>query len=228
MAAMIVLSASSAGSGSHGVAVAVLRTLDVGMGTLVALFVSFVLFPSHPVRALRRDVADMMKPLANLLYLAARGKDPEAREKYARLSLKARKELREITIAARGIRAKRAEKDFPETPANRLAASMSRMQTTIQFINRALANEDASIWDALQPFISAARARLEKIGEALRAREKPADDSEIDGRLQITLERVATYGKDNPGAHLEALPFLFAALRDDLKELAEAGGGLVT
>jgi hypothetical protein len=102
------------------------------------------------------------------------------------------------------------------------------MQTTIQFISRALANEDAAIWEALQPFIGAARARLEKIGEALRARETPADDSEIDGRLQITLERVATYGKDNPGAHLEALPFLFAALRDDLNELAEAGRGLVT
>jgi uncharacterized membrane protein YccC len=224
MAAMIVLSASAAGSGGHGVAV--LRTLDVGLGTAIALFVSYVLLRSDPVRWLRRDAAELLQPpMANLLALAMRGKDPEAREKFVKLNAKVRRDLREIVIAARGIRAKRAEKDLPETPANRFAALLGRTQTTVQFIARALANEDAGIAEALRPFIGAARTRIGALGDGLRANAtEPADD--LSGPLAESLSRAVAYAAAHPGAHLEALPFLFQTVRDDLAELAEAASGL--
>lgn len=227
MAAMIVLSASAAGSGAHGVGVAVLRTLDVGLGTLVALFVSYVLLRSNPVRWLRRDAAELLDPsLTKLLVLAVRGKDAEAREKFTKLNAKVRRDLREVVILARGIRAKRAEKHLPETPANRFAVALSRLQATIQFIARALGNEDASIADALRPFVGAARARIAALAEALRQSVSPAAAVEIDDALAMSLNRIAAYAKTNPGAHLGALPFLFQTLRDDLAELADASAAL--
>jgi uncharacterized membrane protein YccC len=109
MAAMIVLSATTSGkTGMMGLGVAGLRVMDVGLGTLVALFVSHVVLPSNPLKGLRKNAGALMMPLANLLALGVKTADVEAREKFVRVGAKARKELREVVVAARQIRASAA------------------------------------------------------------------------------------------------------------------------
>ncbi len=122
MAAMIVLSATASGkTGWFGLGVAGLRVLDVGMGTLVALFVSYVVLRSDAMKGLRQDAAALMMPLANLLSLAAKPDGAAARDKFARLNAKTRREMRELVIAARQIKAKRSKSPPPPFAANAAA-----------------------------------------------------------------------------------------------------------
>ncbi len=87
MAAMIVLSATASGkTGAFGLGVAALRVMDVGMGTLAALFVSYVVLPSNAMKALRKNAAALMMPLANLLALGMRPEDAAAKGKFVRLN----------------------------------------------------------------------------------------------------------------------------------------------
>ncbi len=163
MAAMIVLSAATAGrSGLAGMGVALFRVLDVGMGTLVALFVSYVLLPSCAIRNLRRDAAALMMPLANLLSLGARPEDVEARDKFTRLNARTKREMRELVIAARQIRARKEQRDGPDTLPNQFTTALGRTHGTIIFITRALSGAPLvdDVRDALKPFLRTARARL--------------------------------------------------------------------
>jgi uncharacterized membrane protein YccC len=227
MAAMIVLSASSAGSGSHGVAVAVLRTLDVGMGTLVALFVSYVLLPSNAMKGLRKDAAALMMPLANLLSLATRPDEAEAREKFTRLNARTRREMRELTIAARQIKAKGAERHLAETLPNQFTAALSRCHGAIAFIARALGSAPLpdGARDALRPFLRDARARLGAIHHLLADGTPAGAGTELDASVNVAVARIERLPGD-PKAHLEALPFLLQTLRDDLNDLAAAAAAI--
>ncbi len=227
MAAMIVLSASSLGKGGmFGAGVAGLRVLDVGLGTLVALFVSYVLLPSNALKGLRKSAAALMPPLGNLLALAMRPQDAEAREKFARLNAKTRKELRELVIAARQIRQRRAERALAETPANRFAAALARTHGTTLFIARALAGAPLpdGVTEALRPFLRDARARLGAIHDLL-TKGTAEGGADLSASIDAASARIAALTPD-PAAHLEALPFLLQTLRDDLNELAANAGAI--
>ncbi len=229
MAAMIVLSAATAGkSGMAGIGVALFRVLDVGMGTLVALFVSYVLLPSNAIRDLRRDAAALMMPLANLLSLGARPADVEARDKFTRLNARTKREMRELVIAARQIRARKEERDGPDTLPNQFTAALGRTHGTIIFITRALSGAPLvdDVRDALKPFLRTARARLGGIHHLL-ADGTPLDPSaELDAAVASASARIERHATDNPAVHLEAMPFLLETLRDDLNELATLAGNL--
>jgi uncharacterized membrane protein YccC len=234
MAAMIVLSATASGkTGMFGLGVAALRVLDVGMGTLVALFVSYVLLPSNPLRGLRRDAAALMMPLANLLALGVKGEDAEAKDKFSRLNAKTRREMREVVIAARQIKAKRAERDLPETLPNQFTGALSRTHGTIVFISRAVrgAPLPEEIAAALRPVVRDARARLGAIHHLL-AEGTPAESAaELElsvnaAAAKIGLRKADGRSEGDPAAHVEALPFLLQTLRDDLAELAATAEGL--
>jgi uncharacterized membrane protein YccC len=232
MAAMIVLSAAAGGKGGWmGVGVAGLRVLDVGMGTLAALFVSYVLLPSHPMRDLRKNAAELMMPLANLLSLGMKPDDAVAQGKFVRLNAKTRKEMREVVIAARQIKAKRAARDgAAETLPNQFTAALSRMHGTIVFINRALTGAPVpeELTAALRPFLRDARARLGAIHHLLADGEPAGAGAELAASIEAAVARIERL-PGNPKAHVEALPFLLQTLQDDLRDLAETaaaiGGG---
>jgi uncharacterized membrane protein YccC len=229
MAAMIVLSAATAGrSGLAGMGVALFRVLDVGMGTLVALFVSYVLLPSNAIRNLRRDAAALMMPLANLLSLGARPEDVEARDKFTRLNARTKREMRELVIAARQIRARKEQRDGPDTLPNQFTTALGRTHGTIIFITRALSGAPLvdDVRDALKPFLRTARARLGGIHHLL-SEGTPLDPStELDAAVALASARIERHATDNPAVHLEAMPFLLETLRDDLDELATLASNL--
>ena len=228
MAAMIVLSAASAGKGGvEGAGVALLRVLDVGLGTLVALFVSYVLLPSNALKGLRRSAAELMMPLANLLSLAMRPADAEAQDKFKRLNARTRRELREVVIAARQIKARGVEKELSETPSNQFTAALGRAHCSIVFIARALAGAllPEGVTEAMRPFLRDARARLSAIHHLLLDGTPAGAGAELDASVTAAAARIAQRVPD-PAAHLEALPFLMQTLRDDLNELALAAQAL--
>ena len=228
MAAMIVLSASASGkTGLFGLGVAALRVLDVGMGTLVALFVSYVVLPSNAMKALRKTAAALMMPLANLLSLGMRPEDIEAQDKFKRLNAKTRKEMRELTIAARQIKAKRTERDLAETLPNQFTGALSRTHGTIVFIARALAGAPLpdGVTAALRPFLRDARARLGAIHHLLAEGTPTGSGAELAASVDAAAARILRVTSD-PAAHLEALPFLMQTLRDDLNDLAATAGAI--
>jgi len=228
MAAMIVLSATASGkTGLFGLGVAGLRVLDVGMGTLVALFVSYVVLPSNAMKSLRKNAAALMVPLANLLSLGMRPEDAEARDKFVRLNAKTRREMRELVIAARQIKAKKAERDLTETLPNQFTGALSRAHGTIVFIARALAGAPLpdGVTEALRPFLRDARARLGAIHHLLAEGTPAGSGAELAASVDAAAARIERVTSD-PAAHLEALPFLMQTLRDDLNDLAATAGAI--
>jgi len=228
MAAMIVLSAAASGrTGLFGLGVAGLRVLDVGMGTLVALFVSYVVLPSNAMKSLRKNAAALMMPLANLLSLGMRPDDAEARDKFVRLNAKTRREMRELVIAARQIKAKKAERDLAETLPNQFTGALSRTHGTIVFIARALAGAPLpdGVTEALRPFLRDARARLGAIHHLLSEGMPAGSGAELSASVDAAAARIERAVID-PAAHLEALPFLMQTLRDDLNDLAAAASAI--
>jgi uncharacterized membrane protein YccC len=224
MAAMIVLSAAGGGKGGlFGFGVAGLRVLDVGLGTLVALFVSYVVLPSNALKNLRRDAATLMMPFANLLSTGMRPDDPEAVTKFTRINAKTRKEMREIVITARQIKAKGAAETLP----NQFAAALSRAHGAIVFINRALSGAPVpeGVSAALKPFVRDARARFGAIHHLLADGAPAGAGAELDASVALASARLEKLPGD-PAAHLEALPFLMQTLRDDLNELATAAAAI--
>ena len=226
MAAMIVLSASASGkTGLFGLGVAGLRVLDVGMGTLVALFVSYVVLPSNAMKGLRKNAAALMMPLANLLSLGMRPDDAEAQDKFKRLNARTRREMRELVIAARQIKAKGAEKDLAETLPNQFTGALSRTHGTIVFITRALAGAPLppGVTEALRPFLRDARARLGAIQHLLAEGTPAGSGAALAASVDAAAARI---GRGDPAAHLEAMPFLMQTLRDDLNDLAATAGAI--
>ena len=225
IAALIVLSATALAKGT-GLGPAILRVGDVGLGTAIALFVSQILLPAFPICALRRQTAQLTRSLSNLFALAWRD-DADAREKFARLSLRTRRELREATILARSVRQKPKD-ETGETPANQLVAIIGRINATIAFIARALnaAAPSTEMNEAAAPFLHAVRARLAALGEALAHRGTPPPAPELDTELDGAVSRIEAFAHANPAAHLDALPFLLQTLRDDLNDLAAAAASL--
>lgn len=228
MAAMIVLSATTSGkTGMFGLGVAALRVFDVGIGTLVALFVSYVLLPSNAMKGLRKDAAALMMPLANLLSLATKPDDAEARDKFARLNNKTRRGMRELTIAARQIKAKHGEDDG-ETLPNRFTGALGRAHGSIVFIARALGGAalPAETVAALRPFVRDARARLGELHHLLAEATPAGSGAALDASTAAASARIAACAGDGGAAHLEALPFLIQTLRDDLNELAACAAAI--
>jgi uncharacterized membrane protein YccC len=217
MAAMIVLSAASSGkSGTEGAGVAILRVLDVGLGSAVALFVSQVLLPANPARLVRRDASALMMPLANLLSLAVRPDDEEARDKFTRLNGKIRRELRDLVAALRQLGGDKGG------AGEGFAQALVRTHGTIVFISRALGGAPlaAEVATALKPAVGAARAQFVAIGEGLgEGKALPPIDA-LSGAVAQARQGIVRHAADNPAIHLEALPFLWETLRDDLAELA--------
>ncbi len=229
MAAMIVLSATASGkSGMFGLGVAGLRVLDVGMGTLVALFVSYVLLPSNALKGLRKDAAALMMPLGNLLALGVKPDDAEARGKFVRLNARTRKEMREVTVAARQIKAKRAERDLGETLPNQFTAALSRTHGTIVFIQRAVSGAPLpeGVAQALRPVVRDARARLGAIQHLLAEGAAAGSSAALDASVGAAAAKIGMRTANDPAAHLEALPFLLQTLRDDLNDLAATAGAI--
>lgn len=229
MAAMIVLSATASGkTGLFGLGVAALRVMDVGMGTLVALFVSYVLLPSHPLKGLRKDAAALMMPLGNLLALGVKPDDAEAGTKFTRLNAKTRREMREVVIAARQIKAKRAERHLPETLPNQFTAALSRTHGTIVFINRAVSGAPVpeGVANALRPVVRDARARLGAIQHLLSQGAPAGSSAALDASVDAAAAKIEMRTANDPAAHLEALPFLLQTLRDDLNDLAGTAGAI--
>lgn len=225
MAAMIVLSATASDkTGWFGFGVAGLRVLDVGMGTLVALFVSYVLLPSNALKGLRRDAAALMEPLGKLLALGVRPDDGEARDKFARLNAKTRREMRELVIAARQIKARSAARDGAETLPNQFTAALSRAHGSIVFVSRALAGAPLAdeVTRALRPVVQGARARLGAIHHLLANGTALPALADLDACVNGAAARIEACAARAPAAHLAALPFLLQTLRDDLNDLAAA------
>ncbi len=228
MAAMIVLSATASGkTGAFGLGVAALRVMDVGMGTLAALFVSYVVLPSNAMKALRKNAAALMMPLANLLALGMRPEDAAAKGKFVRLNARTRRDMRELVIAARQIKAKRAERDSAETLPNQFTGALTRTHGTIVFIARALAGAPLpeGVTEALRPFLRDARARLGAIHHLLSEGTPAGSGAELAASVDAAAARIERVTSD-PAAHLEALPFLMQTLRDDLNDLAATAGAI--
>jgi hypothetical protein len=187
----------------------------------VALFVSYVVLPSNAMRGLRKDAGALMMPLANLLSLATKPDDAEARDKFTRLNNKTRRGMRELTIAARQIKARRGEEDG-ETLPNRFTAALGRAHGAIVFVARALGSAPlpAEIVAALRPFVRDARARLGEIHHLLANGTRAGSGATLDATTTTASARIAACARGDAGAHLEALPFLIQTLRDDLGEMA--------
>ena len=216
MAAMIVLSAASSGkSGAEGAGVAILRVLDVGLGSAVALFVSRVLLPVNPARIVRRDASALMMPLANLLSLAVRPDDAEARDKFARLNGKIRRDLRDLVAALRQLGGDKGEGEG-------FAQSLVRTHGTIVFISRALGGAPlaAEVAAALKPAVGAARAHFAALADGLSSGSAAPETDALSAAVAAARDGIVRHAADNPAIHLEALPFLWETLRDDLAELA--------
>ena len=216
MAAMIVLSAASSGkSGAEGAGVAILRVLDVGLGSAVALFVSRVLLPANPARIVRRDASALMTPLANLLSLAVRPDDAEARDKFARLNGKIRRDLRDLVAALRQLGGDKGEGEG-------FAQSLVRTHGTIVFISRALGGAPlaAEVAAALKPAVGAARAHFAALSDGLSSGSAAPETDALSAAVAAARDGIVRHAADNPAIHLEALPFLWETLRDDLAELA--------
>jgi uncharacterized membrane protein YccC len=231
MAAMIVLSAVGSGKGgswggAFGLGVAALRVLDVGLGTAVALFVSYIVLPSNAMKALRKNAAAPMMPLANLLSTGMRPDDAEARGKFTRINAKARKEMRELTVAARQIKAKGPRNEDMESLPIQFTQALSRAHGAIVFINRALSGAPVpvAVTAALRPFVRDARARFGAIHHLLADGTPAGAGAELDASVALASARLEALSEGDPksalGAHLEALPFLLQSLRDDLNDLA--------
>jgi len=229
MAAMIVLSATASGKmGWFGLGVAGLRVLDVGLGTVVALFVSYVVLPSNAIRSLRKNAAALMMPLANMLSTGMRPDDAEAANKFTKLNAKTRREMRELTIAARQIKAKKAERALgDETVPNAFTGAIGRTHGTIVFINRALrgAPVPEALAAALRPVVRDGTARLGAIHHLLADGMPAGPGAELDASVAAASARIETM-RSAGAAHIEALPFLLQTLRDDLNDLAAVGGTL--
>lgn len=220
VAAMIVLSAASSGKGEYyGAGVALLRVLDVGLGTLVAMFVSQVLLPSNAVKVMRLDTAALTVSFGNLLALAVRPGDEESREKFLRLNAKTRREMRDLVAATRQLGAKGTD-EFTQ--------ALVRTHGTIVFIMRALggAPMDAEIGTALRPVVGAARAQLEHLKALLADHTPVPEEAGCGPAVEAARDAIARHAADNPAVHLEALPFLLETLRDDLNELITLGAAL--
>jgi hypothetical protein len=154
--------------------------------------------------------------------------DAEAADKFTRLNAKTRREMRELTIAARQIKAKRAERVLgDETVPNAFTGAISRTHGTIVFINRALkgAPVPEALASALRPVVRDGRARLGAIhhllAEGTPAGSGTAMDASVAG-ASAKIEMMRSAG----AAHIEALPFLLQTLRDDLNDLAAVGSTL--
>ncbi|HUJ04444.1 MAG TPA: hypothetical protein VLW75_12455, partial [Rhizomicrobium sp.] len=149
--------------------------------------------------------------------------DAESRESFAKLSLRIRRELREATVIARGVRQKRNGET--ESPENRLVAAAGRVHGSVSFIARALENAPELRERAL-PFIGAVRARLDATKRLLEGETAASTPDELDASLGALQTHIESFAKANPAAHLDALPFLLRALTDDLNELSGAARAL--
>lgn len=220
VAAMIVLSAASSGKDEYyGAGVALLRVLDVGLGTLVAMFVSQVLLPSNAVKVMRLDAAALTLPFANLLSLAVRPGDEESRDKFTRLNAKTRRDMRDLAAAARQLGAKGTD-DFTQ--------ALVRTHGTIVFIMRALGGAPMAdeISGALRPVVGAARSQLEHLHAVLADGTPVPEGAGCGPAVEAARGAITRHAADNPAIHLEALPFLLETLRDDLNELITLGAAL--
>jgi uncharacterized membrane protein YccC len=229
MAAMIVLSAAGSGKvgeggGAFGLGVAALRVLDVGLGTVVALFVSYVVLPSNAMKALRKNAAALMMPMANLLSTGMRPDDVVAQDKFKRLNAKTRREMRELTIAARQIKSKGDDESLPI----QFTQALSRAHGAIVFINRALTGAPVpeDVTAALRPFVRDARARFGAIHHLLAEGTPVGADAELDASVALASARLETLPDGDPKAHLGPLPFLLQSLRDDLNDLAATAAAI--
>lgn len=221
VAAMIVLSAASSGKSDYwGAGVALLRVLDVGLGTLVAIFVSHMLLPSNAVKVMRLDAAGLTQPFANLLSLAVRAGDAEAQDKFHRLNAKTRRDMRDLVAATRQLGADGTDS---------FAQSLVRTHGTIVFIMRALGGAPMAeeIGAALRPVVGSARHQLEQLRALLADSIPIPEDTGCGAAVEAARGAILRHAADNPAVHLEALPFLLETLRDDLDELAERAKALV-
>lgn len=220
VAAMIVLSAASSGKGDYaGAGVALLRVLDVGLGSLVAMFVSQILLPSNVIKVMRLDAAALTQSFANLLSLAVRPGDAESRDKFVRLNGKTRREMRDLVASTRQLGIKGTD-DFMQ--------GLVRTHGTIVFISRALGGAEMAeeISKALRPVVGAARAQFEHLQALLTDRTPIPQDAGCGPAVEAARGAIVRHAADNPAVHLEALPFLLETLRDDLNELGTLGAAL--
>jgi hypothetical protein len=220
VAAMIVLSAASTGKGEYyGAGVALMRVLDVGLGTLVAMFVTQILLPSNAVKVMRLDAAALTGPFGTLLALAVRPGDEESRGKFIRLNAKTRRDMRDLVAAARQLGAKGTD-EFTQ--------ALLRTHGTIVFMMRALGGAPMAddIGTALRPVVGAARAQLDHLRVLLTDGTPVPDESGCGPAVEAARETITRHAADNPAVHLEALPFLLETLRDDLAELIALAAAL--
>ena len=212
VAAMIVLSAASSGKGEYeGAGVALLRVLDVGLGSLVATFVTQVLLPSNAIKVMRLDAATLTQPLVNLLALAARYGDAEARDKFTRLNAKIRRDMRDLVAMTRQLGAKGTD-DFTQ--------ALVRTHGTIVFISRALGGAPTAeeVSAALLPVVAAGRMQLIHLHGLLAENRAIPEGTGCTLAVGAARDVIVRHAADNPAVHLEALPFLLETLRDDLDE----------
>ena len=220
VAAMIVLSAATSGKDEYaGAGVALLRVLDVGLGSLVAMVVSQVLLPSNAVKVMRLDAAALTQPFANLLALAFRSGDADSRDKFSRLNAGIRRDMRDLVATARRLGAKGAD-DFTQ--------ALVRTHGTIVFISRALGGAPvaAEINAVLLPVIAAGRLQLIGLHGVLAEHKPVPGGSGCAEPVEAARGAITRHAADNPAVHLEALPFLLETLRDDLDELITLAAAL--
>lgn len=183
---------------------------------LLALFVTQVLLPSNAIQVMRLDAATLTQPLVNLLALAARSGEADARDKFTRLNAKI---LRDLVAMPRRLGAKGTD-DFTQ--------ALVRTHGTIQFISRALSGAPTApeVGAALLPVVAAGRMQLIHLHGLLAENRAIPEGAGCSVAVEAAREAILRHAADKPAAHLEALPFLLETLRDDLDELAATAAAL--
>lgn len=198
------------------------RIMEIGLGTVVGVFVSMVVLPSRAHQSIRRQCARALGPLADLLetYLAERGHF--RMDRVHRLHDAARAA---IAAAEKAMQEARREPGARNLEMGVEIRALRRIHSDITFVGRATSDWPADAqWPALDHAIDALestlRRALDGLSHALLHGGATGAVRDIDGaigQLIDALEQAPMSLSMKPGV----LPFTLQTLRRDLGDFAD-------
>jgi uncharacterized membrane protein YccC len=219
IAALIVLSAGPA-AGMGPLDTALLRTGEIAIGAVAAMFVSAFVFPSRSKAKPRAHAAAVLRPLAQWLRLAssAEGKDGVSVE---RLREDIRHELRELTILAHTS----GWKKMQDKELERLLKLVSGLSADVGFLVRAVARRPlAQVVDALRgpvgDAVQSLIAAIERSAAALAQGVPVAERGDIDARLKTLASAAREAPPQIEARHVYTLIYLLHTVANDLDALS--------
>jgi uncharacterized membrane protein YccC len=222
IAAIIVLSAAPGAASPFGTAL--YRSLQIGMGALIASLVSLVVIPSHG-RNKARDRAATALLRSSELFASALHAEAMAPERITELRDETRTLLRELGATARAARARTGS-----TELGRMVRALANLHADINFLDRiTAAPADRSVFDSEQERIrNAAQAfHLISVQTAARLRQQAPDASpstfsfEQFERALIDLEQVLC-AMDSKGRNMRTVQMtvhVLQTIRGDYRDL---------